>query len=136
VEVLSLGKPFKATLTDLCKEERVRALRDDPSASEGERADAQAKLDEIEEEIGKVEPESPKTKDRAVVNDTAEKVATILFTRDLSKTSPIIRDSIINAPVETYGDSLKCTSRLLRELERTAQCNTRRLCATSPREGR
>ena len=44
-----------ATLNDLRKVERLRALRDDPGASEGEKANAQAKLNEIEKEIGKVE---------------------------------------------------------------------------------
>ncbi|MBO9473268.1 DUF3102 domain-containing protein [Shimia sp. R10_1] len=61
-EVLALGKTPKeppqqtrpATLDDLRKVERLRALRDDPAASEGERENAKAKLEEIE----KVEPES------------------------------------------------------------------------------
>ncbi|SMR83293.1 hypothetical protein SAMN04488030_3209 [Aliiroseovarius halocynthiae] len=64
-EVLALGKPSRtpkperrsATLDDLRKVERLRALRDDPSATEGERGNAQRKLDEIEKEIGEVEPE-------------------------------------------------------------------------------
>lgn len=61
-EVLALGKTPKApvqqtrsaTLDDLRKVERLRALRDDPSATEGEKENAQRKLDEIEKEIGKV----------------------------------------------------------------------------------
>ena len=51
-EVLNIGKEDRqsppqerrsATLDDLRKVERLRALRDDPSATEGERANAQAK---------------------------------------------------------------------------------------------
>lgn len=43
-----------ATLDDLRKVERLRALRDDPSAPEGERANAQRKIDAIEKEVGPV----------------------------------------------------------------------------------
>lgn len=58
-EVLDLGKPSNApkvktrpaTLNDLSKVERLRALRDCPTATEGERANATAKLNEIEKEI-------------------------------------------------------------------------------------
>lgn len=42
-----------ATLDDLRKVERLRALRDDPTASVGEMANAQAKLDKIEKIVGK-----------------------------------------------------------------------------------
>jgi len=63
-EVLALGKPKTepvqetraATLDDLRKVERLRALRDSPAATEGEREAAQRKLDDIEREVGPVEP--------------------------------------------------------------------------------
>lgn len=72
-DVLALGKTPKApvqqtrsaTLDDLRKVERLRALRDDPSATEGEKENAQRKLDEIEKEIGKVEPEAQRKKVRS-----------------------------------------------------------------------
>lgn len=49
-----------ATIDDLRRVERLRALRDDPAASEGERVNAQSKLDAIEKEVGPVEPQKVK----------------------------------------------------------------------------
>lgn len=72
-EVLALGKTRPApksktraaTLNDLRKVDRLRALRDDPATTEGEKENAQTKLDEIENEIGKVHPVEDKKNARA-----------------------------------------------------------------------
>ncbi|MCU9839674.1 DUF3102 domain-containing protein [Ruegeria sp. WL0004] len=115
-DVLALGKPKPsaseetkperraATLDDLRKVERLRALRDDPACTESERAACQRKLDEIEKEIGKVDPDAPKTKDKAFAQTNAEKITDILLTRKFDNVDPIVRNSIIKALVHTYGD--------------------------------
>lgn len=105
-----------ATLDDLRKVERLRALRDDPGASEGEKANAQAKLNEIEKEIGKVEPDEQATKDKALVQTTAEKATAIILARDLSACSQIVRNSLVHALVNTYGDHPQRLQNLLKAL--------------------
>ncbi|MBO9479263.1 DUF3102 domain-containing protein [Shimia sp. R11_0] len=123
-EVLALGKTPKeppqqtrpATLDDLRKVERLRALRDDPAASEGERENAKAKLEEIEKEIGKVEPEAPRGgKARpSVVRSKANKI-TDKLTAHLNP-SPSGRYALTNALIAAFGDDEMRLDNLLYEL--------------------
>lgn len=123
-EVLALGKTAKeppqqarpATLDDLRKVERLRALRDDPAASEGERENAKAKLEEIEKEIGKVEPEAPRGgKARpSVVRSKANKI-TDKLTAHLNP-SPSGRYALTNALIAAFGDDEMRLDNLLYEL--------------------
>jgi len=57
-----------ATLDDFRRMERLRALRDDPSSTDGERAACQRKLDDIETEIGKLEPGIGKAEHQTAIN--------------------------------------------------------------------
>ncbi|MCG7494714.1 DUF3102 domain-containing protein [Thalassobius sp. Cn5-15] len=109
-DVLTLGKTPKpppqqtraATLNDLRKVERLRALRDDPSASEGERENAQRKLNEIEKEIGKVEPCVAEAKQKVVHTDLAKQAVEIVMSGVFE--NPTALDLIQYALMQTYGD--------------------------------
>ncbi|SMR81497.1 Protein of unknown function [Aliiroseovarius halocynthiae] len=120
-EVLALGKTPKApvqqtrsaTLDDLRKVERLRALRDDPSATEGERNNAQRKLDEIEKEIGKVEPE--KQAKQLTTKELSESLTKVAL-----KKAPRSREAfnVIECAIQhTYGFSEENLQRILNILK-------------------
>lgn len=101
-----------ATLDDLRKVERLRALRDDPSATEGEKENAQRKLDEIEKEIGKVEPEAQR-------NDlTLQELSTSLTKTALKKAAKNEKafEIVEWAMRKAYGHSDKTIQRVMNTL--------------------
>jgi hypothetical protein len=118
-EVLALGKPPKApkvetraaTLNDLRKVERLRALRDCPTATEGERNNARTKLAEIEKEIGKVEPDVEKAKTKVVYTDLAKEATEVVMKGVFENKRAF--DLIQNALLHTYGDDEARLKRLL-----------------------
>jgi hypothetical protein len=109
-EVLALGKPKPApkpdtraaTLNDLRKVERLRALRDDPSATEGEKQAAQHKLDDIEKEIGPVEPDTRDAKRNVESNELVTEAAKVVLA-EMFETKRA-RDLITHAILNTYGN--------------------------------
>lgn len=127
-EVLALGKPKPsaseepkperraATLDDLRKVERLRALRDDPACTEGEKAAAQRKLDEIEKEIGKVEPEDVDPHAALKKKREIELKACKVMDKLSTCLKPRVRAGVINALVKAYTDTPEKLDELLREL--------------------
>jgi len=129
-DVLSLGKPKPtpkpelraATLDDLRKVERLRALRDSPAASEGERDAAQRKLDAIEREVGKVEPK-PETPKGQPTGQSPRHAVRLRACAVLDKVAPTLtgnpRSMIISALMIAYGDTPDKIEELLEALKGT-----------------
>lgn len=123
-EVLALGKTPKeppkqtrsATLDDLRKVERLRALRDDPSATEGERAAAKAKLDKIEAEVGPVEPKA-KTKTKPNTRHAVRLRACAVMDKVAPTLTGNPRSMIISALMVAYGDTPEKIEELLETLK-------------------
>ncbi|WP_170381495.1 hypothetical protein [Ruegeria atlantica] len=89
------------TLDDLRKVERLRALRDNPAATEGEKRAAQTKLDTIEKEIGKVEPSIREAKRKVVHTDLAQQAAEVVLSGvyESERACAIVKRAFL----ETYG---------------------------------
>ncbi|MCL6285995.1 DUF3102 domain-containing protein [Ruegeria sp. 2012CJ41-6] len=125
-EVLAMGKPKAepqtqrraATLDDLRKVERLRALRDDPGAAEGERKNAQAKLDEIEKEVGPIDgvKQQPKGRKKNDLRKETRRKACTIMDRLTPIMKPKVRSGVINALMIAYGDNPEKLDELLTEL--------------------
>lgn len=108
-----------ATIDDLRRVERLRALRDNPVASPGEKANAQSKLDAIEKEVGPVEDAKfkPTTQQgrTEVWKETHLKACHIMDKLSPIMT-PIVRTGVINALMTAYKDTPEKLDKILAAL--------------------
>ena len=133
-DVLALGKPEKATTNvqdvppptktrgttadDLRKLASLRTLRDDPSATQGEKEAAQAKIDNIEGKINEFEADEDTDENWEFAKETVERMIKIIVVNDVSK-NPDIAKAIRSALLFTYGDQPDFLMSLLKNV-RTA----------------
>ncbi|RED12887.1 DUF3102 domain-containing protein [Pontivivens insulae] len=119
------AKPNKekrtATLDDLRKVEKLRAKRDDPATNDAERDAIQGKLDDIEAELGPVEPQ-PRT--HAMGNSggqTARHAVRLRACAVMDKVAPSLtgnpRSMLISALMVAYGDTPEKIEELLEALK-------------------